>query len=186
MPSRDVPKQTQAPQEPAQHHGHAPENNTLKRNYEDTEYPDATGRKIPRTAEYAAIVEREHSEEVYGVGSEESATGDETVEGSEGSGEEEEEEEEYYQRESSVEVEQCVNEHDSSDDESNNWDPTNAMKKAEARRGLLYFGIFPSLGNPEGTLFYGSWDQWVQRWHADALRTGIWKVHFGPGFRVQR
>ena len=60
------------------------------------------------------------------------------------------------------------------------------MKKAEARRGLVYFGIFPSLGNPEGTLFYGNWDQWEQRLHADALRTGIWKIHFGPGFRVQR
>ena len=119
--ARDVPAQRQAWQGPAQQHGHAPENNTLKRNYEDTDYPDASGRKIPRTAGYAATVEREHSEEVYGVGSEESATGDETVEGNEESGEEDKEYEEYYYgRESSVEVEQCVNERDSSDDKSNN------------------------------------------------------------------
>lgn len=34
--AHDVLDQPQAPQEPAQHHGHAPENNTLKRNYEET------------------------------------------------------------------------------------------------------------------------------------------------------
>ncbi|KAI4669421.1 uncharacterized protein J4E79_001464 [Alternaria viburni] len=182
--ARDVPAQRQARQGPAQQHGHAPENNRLKRNYEDTDYPDATGRKIPRTDWYAATVEREHREEVYGVGSEESATGDETVEANEESGEEYEEY--YWGRESSVEVEQCVNERDSSDDESLSWDVPKAMEKAKARRGLVYSGIFPSLGNPEDTLFYGDWDQWKQRWHTDALRTGIWKVHFGPEFRVQR
>ncbi|KAI4952325.1 hypothetical protein J4E91_003787, partial [Alternaria rosae] len=96
-------------------------------------------------------VEREHSEEAYGVGTEESATGDETVEENEENGEEEEE---YYRHEGSVEVDQFVNKRDSSDDESNRWDPTKAMQKAEARRGLVYFGIFPSHGDPEHTLFY--------------------------------
>ena len=71
--ARDVPKQPQAPQEPAQHHGHAADTNTLKRKCEDAEYLDATGRKIPRTDGYAATAGRARSEEVYGVGSDEGA-----------------------------------------------------------------------------------------------------------------